>query len=789
MENCHCATWVANKWFFIGAIMNKLLYFCILLASLVSGRVFTSIDGLTLDADILYERDGRVHMRRTADGRKFSLPLERFSVKDQNFLNDEIAAGRLTANGYEIPMKTIAPVTKNPRHLNASRRIDLILEKYWSSREVEPEPLVNDESYVRRAYLSLIGRIPTTAEATHFLNSTQHNKRSLLVDQLLDSPGYVSHFFTLWADVLRARTQMPHGGQSGGVYYVPWIKDQLRKNKPYDEFVRTLLTADGYPWDNPAASYHLRDIGMPLDSLAMTTQIFLGTRLECAQCHNHPTEQWTQKDFYELAAFSHGLNTNVRGYDTGSITGGHYEGFDKKRASLLKALRDDYLSREGNHSRADKNLFLATRYIMNPLRYGVSHTNRDIKLPHDYAYSDDKPNSLVRPAVLYGETHGPTPNSSHKRINRFADWVISKKNAQFTSVVTNRLLKYIMGQSLISPIDQITTATVSDIPELSQLLNQTMQYVDFDMKQFIRVLCNTEFFQRRAVIDDPSKPNDYQWQGPVLRRMSAEQIWDSISTLLIPDVDARLTDVYNSRHFGAIYTSDKPPAVVKLTELYSKNRLFKHFREFATIFGTLPKMKIRLEKAKANKLKNPDEYALLEQQYQKLNQQYQNLKDPINLVSQQDRSNRAHLTSNSMMMNTMSGSGSGKSNRSMKNIRRASELASPAENGHLLQSFGQSDRLLIENSSRESNLLQALFMMNSTETNILMAKKSMPVLEARLADSPEEKLSTIFIGFLSRRPTSEERELLLDDFRENPDEATKRIIWAMLNSQQFIFLQ
>ena len=109
--------------------------------------------------------------------------------------------------------------------------------------------------------------------------------------------------------------------------------------------------------------------------------------------------------------------------------------------------------------------------------------------------------------------------------------------------------------------------------------------------------------------------------------LSTVQKIDCLSTFgnLIPDVDARLTDVYNSRHFGAIYTSYKPPAVVKLTELYSKNRLFKHFREFATIFGTLPKMKIRLEKAKANKLKDPDEYALLEQQYQKLNQQYQNL--------------------------------------------------------------------------------------------------------------------------------------------------------------------
>ena len=222
----------------------------------------------------------------------------------------------------------------------------------------------------------------------------------------------------------------------------------------------------------------------------------------------------------------------------------------------------------------------ATRFVMNPLRYGVSHTERDIALPHDYAYRDAKPNSLVRPAVLYGQLEGSVPSSSPKRVDRFADWLISKKNTQFTSVVTNRLLQYIMGQSLINPIDQITANTVSAIPELSKLLNQTMQYVDFDMKQFIRVLCNTRFFQRQAVIDEPDVPDDYQWQGPVLRRMSAEQIWDSIATLLIPDVDALYTDVYQRS-----FSPDTPvsaPAVVRLAELILKQA----GRSYASVAAT-----------------------------------------------------------------------------------------------------------------------------------------------------------------------------------------------------------
>ena len=200
-------------------------------------------------------------------------------------------------------------------------------------------------------------------------------------------------------------------------------------------------------------------------------------------------------------------------------------------------------------------IFQATRFVMNPLRYGVSHTERD-SLPHDYAYRC-KPNSLVRPAVLYGQLEGSVPSSSPKRVDRFADWLISKKNTQFTSVVTNRLLQYIMGQSLINPIDQIRANTVSAIPELSQLLNQTMQYVDFDMKQFIRVLCNTRFFQRQAVVDEPDVPDDYQWQAR-LAPDSAEQIWDSIATLLIPDVDALYTDMYTTSYLIPVTPKSAP---------------------------------------------------------------------------------------------------------------------------------------------------------------------------------------------------------------------------------------
>ena len=152
----------------------------------------------------------------------------------------------------------------------------------------------------------------------------------------------------------------------------------------------------------------------------------------------------------------------------------------------------------------------------------------------------------------------------------------------------------------------------------------------------------------------------------------------------------------------------------------------------------------------------------------------------------------------SMQMNRITANfprekGKGKRNKAdeqwIKSIRRASELQSPQVNGHLLEVFGQSDRMLIENSDDGGNVLQALFLMNSSQTNWLIAQRSAPVLEARQAETPEAKLETLYIGFLARKPSEREMEALLPYFKEDPEKARQRIIWAMLNTQQFLFIQ
>lgn len=453
--------------------ISIILLASVLLCSSLDARVFTDANGLTLEADLLSMRGNVVTIRPYANQKITSMNLKSFSKKDQKFILAERAAGRLTHYKYTELDETssVAPVGKYFSHFKASADIDHILEKYWQQHNVKPREFIDDATFLRRTYLKIIGRIPTHAEAVHFLNNESEDKRNKLIDLLLDSPGYVSHQFNLWADVLRAKSIGKEGGERGGIYYVPWLKEQIRQNVPYDAFVKSLLTADGYPWNNPAAAYYLRDFGMPLDNMSMTAQVFLGTQLQCAQCHNHPTDEWTQKDFYQLSAFTYGMRTGLNlEKDIPEIK----ELFDYLKEKKLLDYKDP----------EKKRLAKAARDFVRPLRYGVINTNRKLKLPHDYQYDDAKPKSNVAPAVLYGDLarrvdlHDP-----EERVEGYVDWMVSKNNKRFTKVIANRMWKHSMGKGLIEPVDNLTATSVADVPELMVYLEELMVSLDYDPKQ------------------------------------------------------------------------------------------------------------------------------------------------------------------------------------------------------------------------------------------------------------------------------------------------------------------
>lgn len=409
----------------------------------------------------------------------------------------------------------IAPVDPKLKEsaFRSAAKIDEIIDEALKKAKVEPNPLTSDEQFLRRAYLDIAGTIPTSKQAESFLKSTNPNKRANLVEFLLNRPAYASQMYNWMADMLRLVDKVDFFTYIRP--YSDWVKESLRDNTPWNDMVHDMLTAEGQVWDNPAAGFYVRDQGMPLDNLNNSIRIFLGTRIGCAQCHDHPFDRWTQKEFYQLAAFVGGIQYGVNAPAMNKI--------NNKEVNEAAGSPESMEARLG-------------RYIVTANRKGVlENPKRQLTFPKDYQYSDAKPGQVASPAVLWGKTTASVAPENRRTV--YADWVTSDDNPRFAMTMANRLWAKAMGYGLVEPMDDMKDDTVASIPALMDFLSNELKRVKYDLKEFQRIIYLTKAYQRQVSYDgiDPTKP--YLFPGPVLRRMTAEQVWDSLLTLSIANPD------------------------------------------------------------------------------------------------------------------------------------------------------------------------------------------------------------------------------------------------------------
>jgi hypothetical protein len=402
-----------------------------------------------------------------------------------------------------------------------SAKIDAILAKEWQKNSLQPNAPASDEVFLRRIYVDIVGRIPTIEEARAFLGSAEKDKRTKLIDQLLASDGYAANFFNYYADILRLQTDTK--GQLTGYAYADWLKAALKKNQPWDSMVRELLTTDGASWDSGAIGFYMRDQGMQLDHLAATVQVFLGTQIVCAQCHNHPFDKWSQMDYYHMAAFTYGMDAK-KGYGL-NLESKIAPGKASRKSPEAIALRKDL-----------KSVQESVKEVSKVLRYtSITETDRLPTLPHDYKYADAKPGEKVEPKTMFG--HDAVQKDGETRIDSFAQWMTSPDNPRFTLVIANRLWKRAMGMGLIEPVDEMTDSTTPSNAELMSYLEKLMAEKKYDLKGYLRVIFNSDVYQRMPSAKDVALGDVYHFTGPLMRRMSAEQVWDSIATLIKGNID------------------------------------------------------------------------------------------------------------------------------------------------------------------------------------------------------------------------------------------------------------
>jgi len=478
--------------------------------SSVQARTWTSTDGKPLQA-LFLGIEGDNYKFKLQNGNQILVHKDKFIKADQE------AAERLAKIGDDSFTKASA------------RQIDTLLattlKKNGFNSFNEPLP---DDLFVRRVYLDIAGRIPTREEFLAFAESSRPDKREALIDELLLSPGYASHLFNYFADMYRLHASDFQNGVRMDPY-IAWWREQLQANKPYHEIVTEMLTAKGNVGQNPASGFLLRDTGMEFDAFANFGQVMLGIDISCAQCHDHPFDEWTQGDFYEMAAFF-GNTQRSLGYRPADamMTGGKIE--MPNAPAGWKANFEKWAETNKGVIPRDQN-FNQFYFFTNALGWNLADNEAlQTVFPHDFIGEGGKPNEVASPRTLIGDA---AKVGGKTRREAIAQWLTAPENPRFALVIANRMWGRAFGQAIIEPTNDFSDEEIkrSSQPEVLVYLTREMRRVNYDLREFMRILYNTRAYQSLASMEEPDLTKAYYFPGPVLRRMRAEQAWDSMMVL------------------------------------------------------------------------------------------------------------------------------------------------------------------------------------------------------------------------------------------------------------------
>jgi len=615
------------------------------------------------------------------------------------------------AQGVKAPKDDPAFIKK------AALTIDQHVATWYRRQKLEVPSVTDDATFMRRTFLVATGRIPTAEEARAFLEISDAGKRLQLVDYLLESPGYSSHLTNWTFDLLRL-ADGKIGTTANNEPYRNWVRNAVAENMPWDRFVHTMISAEGDGWapGTAAVGYYTRDRGMPLDNLANSMRIFLGSRMECAQCHDDPFDGAERHEFYELAAFTHGQGT--------------------VRQDLMRPLWDEMTKTDGLRSPE----YSMAQVIWDRV-YGMSLSGGGagrIELPQDYQYRDGKPGDMVGAKTPFGKgVRMSEKKDEHNGRAQLAEWFVSKTGTQFAGNIANRLWKRVMGKAVYEPADIYIPAAKTNYPELMAYLEQLMVELQYDQKAFQKVLLSTRTYQFATNPDTSVVEGGDDFHGRKISRISAEQIWDSLITLASGDPDKKPRRTLDDR----IYVGGRPVLVGKKTmpQLSQEVLALKSEGEVRAYFSKF--------------------------------------------VSDIKSGGGSNSSSDSMMMSSV------KTYNKDAQVR-ASELPSPAPRDHLLYLFGQSDREVVDASSREPNVGQVLSLMNGFVQRQLVNNPNAHLYKSlEGASTDQEKIRRLYVAILSRPPTEEEMGWMLDEVKASKSNGYRNIVSSLVMSSEFLFLQ
>lgn len=354
-----------------------------------------------------------------------------------------------------------------------------IFEKLQALR-INPSGLAPDEVFLRRAWLDLTGLIPPADEARAFVADRAPDKRARLVDRLLASPQFADFWALKWADVLKVEGRTLD--EKGMAAFHGWIRDAIARNRPIDAFVRDLIAARGSTYAEPAANFYRANRTASARAVA-AAQVFLGTRLQCAECHNHPFDRWTQDDYYNWSAVF------------GEVD---YKILDNKR-------RD----------RSDKHEFVGEQVVFLNPKLGVQNP---------------RTGEAAKPRFLGDDL--PELKAGSDRLQAAAAWLTGPANPLFAKAQANRIWYHLMGRGLVDPVDDLRLTNPASHPRLLDELTGELIASGFDLRHLIRRVMLSRTYQLDSATNATNAGDETNYSHNLPRRLSAEQLFDSIHLAL-----------------------------------------------------------------------------------------------------------------------------------------------------------------------------------------------------------------------------------------------------------------
>ncbi len=352
--------------------------------------------------------------------------------------------------------------------------VDQHIDRKLQRLTIEPAPVCDDTTFLRRSTLDLLGVLPTAEEARAFLADSDPDKRSRWIEHLLARPEFADYWAYKWADLLKNEEKVLD--RKGVQNFHAWIRQSLLENRPFDEFVRAIVSGKGSTYHEPASNFY-RANRDSVSRAETTAQLFLGTRLQCAKCHNHPFDRWTQDDYYNWTALFSGVD--------------------------YKVLEND------RRDRNDKHEFRGEQLV-------VMHGRNDVKNPAS--------GGTARAQFL----GGPQAEDASRRLDDLAEWLTQPDNTRFVQSQTNRIWYHLMGRGIVDPIDDFRGTNPPANPELLDALSLEFTESGFDLRHMIRLIMNSKAYQRSNQINESNAHDELNFSRAFVRRIEAEPLLDAL---------------------------------------------------------------------------------------------------------------------------------------------------------------------------------------------------------------------------------------------------------------------